>query len=93
MKLRPLGDRLVIKKVKPEEKTKSGIVLPDSAKEAPLIAEVVAIGEAISENKENKAGLKIGDRVIFSEYAGTEVDLEGDKVTILKLEDILAVVE
>lgn len=93
MKLRPLGDRLVIKKVKPEEKTKSGIVLPDSAKEAPLIAEVVAIGEAISEDKENKAGLKIGDRVIFSEYAGTEVDLEGDKVTILKLEDILAVVE
>lgn len=93
MKLRPLGYRLVIKKVKPEEKTKSGIVLPDSAKEAPLIAEVVAIGEAISEDKENKAGLKIGDRVIFSEYAGTEVDLEGDKVTILKLEDILAVVE
>lgn len=93
MKLRPLGDRLVIKKVKPEEKTKSGIVLPDSAKDAPLIAEVVAIGEAISEDKENKAGLKIGDRVIYSEYAGTEVDLEGEQVTILKLEDILAVVE
>ncbi len=93
MKLRPLGDRLVIKKVEAEEKTKSGIVLPDSAKDAPLIAEVVAIGEAISEDRENKAGIELGDKVIFSEYAGTEVDLEGEKVTILKLEDILAVVE
>ncbi len=87
MNLKPLGDRVVIKQVEAEEKTKSGIVIPTTAKEQPQIAEVLAIGEEITEE------LKVGDKVIFSKYGGTEVKLDGEELTILKLEDILAVVE
>ena len=93
MNLRPLGDRVVIKKVEAEEKTKSGIILPDSAKEQPQMAEVLAIGSDISNDEKRKEQIKLGDRVIFSQYAGTEIKLEGEEVTILKLSDILAVVE
>ena len=71
MKLRPLGDRVVIKKVEAEEKTKSGIVLPGSAKEQPQIAEVLAIGEDITKDEEKKDQIKVGDKVIFSQYSGT----------------------
>lgn len=93
MNLRPLGDRVVIKKVEAEEKTKSGIVLPGSAKEQPQIAEVLAIGEDISKDEKKKDQIKVGDKVIFSQYSGTEVKVDGEEVTILKLTDILAVVE
>ena len=93
MKLRPLGDRVVIKKVEAEEKTKSGIVLPGSAKEQPQIAEILAIGADIEKDEKKKDQIKVGDRVIFSQYSGTEVKLDGKEVTILKLSDILAVVE
>lgn len=93
MNIRPLGDRVVIKKLEAQEKTKSGIVLPNSAQEAPQLAEVLAVGTAISDDKEKKAEIKVGDRVIFSKYAGTEIKIEGKEVTILKLNEILAVVE
>lgn len=93
MNLRPLGDRVVIKKVEAEETTKSGIVLPGSAKEQPQIAEVIAIGEDITKDEEKKDQIKVGDRVIFSQYSGTEVKIDGNELTVLKLEDILAVVE
>ena len=93
MNLRPLGERVVIKKVEAEEKTKSGIVLPGSAKEQPQIAEVVAIGLDITNDDKKKDQIKVGDKVIISQYAGTEVKLENQEFTVLKLEDILAVVE
>jgi chaperonin GroES len=94
MKIRPLADRVVIKKVEAEEKTASGIVLPGAAKEQPQIAEVVEVGPGgIVDGKEVKMELKVGDKVIFSKYAGTEVKLEDQEYTILKQSEILAVVE
>ncbi|WP_313757936.1 co-chaperone GroES [Tissierella sp.] len=93
MNLRPLGDRIVIKKVEVEEKTKSGIVLPSTAKEQPQMAEVVAIGADITNDEKKKDQIKVGDKVIFSKYAGTEIKVDGEELTILKLADILAIVE
>ncbi len=93
MNLKPLGDRIVIKKVEVEEKTKSGIVLPSTAKEQPQMAEVVAIGADITNDEKKKDQLKVGDKIIFSKYAGTEIKIDNEEITILKLADILAVVE
>ncbi len=94
MKIRPLADRVVIKKVEAEEKTASGIVLPGTAKEQPQIAEVVEVGPGgIVDGKEIRMELNIGDKVIYSKYAGTEIKLEGQEYTILKQSEILAVVE
>jgi len=93
MNLKPLGDRVVIKKVEVEEKTKSGIVLPSSAQEQPQMAEVVAVGSDILNDEKKKDQIKVGDTVIFSKYAGTEVTVDGEELNILKLSDILAVVE
>ncbi|MGL5506883.1 MAG: co-chaperone GroES [Paraclostridium sp.] len=94
MKIRPLADRVVIKRVEAEEKTASGIVLPGTAKEQPQMAEVVEVGPGgIVDGKEVTMELKVGDRVIYSKYAGTEVKLEGQEYIILKQSEILAVVE
>lgn len=93
MNLRPLGDRVVIKKIEAEEKTRSGIVLPSAAKEQPQMAEVIAIGIEIDNDEKTKGQLKVGDKIIFSKYAGTEIKVENQEVTILKFSDILAVVE
>ncbi|MBL4937206.1 co-chaperone GroES [Clostridium sp. YIM B02515] len=94
MKVRPLGDRVVIKKLEAEEKTKSGIVLTGAAKERPQEAEVVAVGPGgMVEGKEVKMEVKVGDKVLYSKYAGTEVKVDGEEYTILKQDDILAVVE
>lgn len=93
MNLRPLGDRVVIKKVEAEEKTKSGIVLPSSAKEQPQMAEVLAIGAEVENDEKTKGQLKVGDKIIFSKYAGTEIKVENQEVTVLKFSDILAVIE
>lgn len=94
MKIRPLGDRVVIKKLEADETTKSGIVLPGSAKEKPQQAEVVAVGPGgFVDGKEIKMELKVGDKVLFSQYSGTEVKLDGEEYTILKQDNILAVVE
>jgi chaperonin GroES len=93
MNLKPLGDRVIIKKIEAEEKTKSGIVLPSSAKEDPNMAKVVAIGDGILKDEKKKDEIKVGNTVIFSQYAGTEVKVDGEEYTILKLTDILAVVE
>ena len=92
MKIRPLADRVVIKKLEAEEKTASGIVLPGTAKEQPQMAEVIEVGPGgIVDGKEME--LKVGDKVIFQKYAGTEVKIEGNEYTILRQSDILAVVE
>lgn len=94
MKIKPLADRVVIKMLEAEEKTKSGIVLPGSAKEQPQMAEVIEVGPGgIVDGKEIKMEVKVGDRVIFSKYAGNEVKLEGVDYTILRQSDILAVIE
>lgn len=93
MKLKPLGERVVIKKVEAKEKTKSGIVLPSSAKEQPQMAEIVAIGDEITNDEKKKDQIKVGDKVIFSKYAGTEIKLDDEEFTVLKLEDVLAVVQ
>ena len=94
MKIRPLGDRVVIKKLEAEETTKSGIVLPGSAKEKPQEAEVVAVGiGGTVDGKEVKMEVKVGDKVLFSQYAGNEVKIDNKDYTILKQDDILAVIE
>lgn len=94
MNIKPLGDRVVIKKLENEETTKSGIVLPGTAKEKPQMAEVVAVGPGgIVEGKEVTMLVKVGEKVIFSKYAGTEVKYDGQEYTILRQDDILAVVE
>ena len=92
--LRPLGDRIVIELVESEEKTASGIVLPDSAKEKPQEGKVVAVGNGrVLENGERVAlDVAVGDRIIFSKYAGTEVKYQGVEYLILRENDILAVV-
>ena len=94
MKLKPLGDRVVIKQLEAEEKTKSGIVLPGSAKEKPQEAEVVSVGPGgMVDGKEVTMHVKTGDRVIYSKYAGTEVKIDSVEYIIVKQNDILAIVE
>jgi chaperonin GroES len=94
MNIRPLGDRVVIKRVEAEETTKSGIVLPGAAKEKPQEAEVVAVGPGgLVNGKEINMEVKVGDRILFSKYAGNEVKMNGAEYTILKQDDILAVIE
>ncbi len=95
MKLKPLYDRVVVKKVEMEQKTAGGIILPDTAKEESQIGEVVAVGEGkLLENGEVRPlKVKEGDKVLFSKYAGNEVELDGEKLLIIREEDILAIVE
>lgn len=94
MNIKPLGDRVVIKKLEAETTTKSGIVLTGTAKEQPQEAEIVAIGPgAIVEGKRVEMEVKVGDKVLYSKYAGTEVKVSGEEFTILKQDDILAIVE
>lgn len=94
MRIKPLADRVVIKMVEAEEKTKSGIILTGSAKEQPQMAEVIEVGPGgMVEGKEVKMEVKKGDRVIFSKYAGTEVKLDGEEYVILRQNDILGIVE
>ena len=94
MKLVPLGDRVVLKQSVAEETTKSGIVLPGQAKEKPQVAEVIAVGPGgVVDGKEVVMQVKVGDKVIYSKYAGTDVELEGEKYIIVKQNDILAIVE
>ena len=91
MKIKPLADRVVIKMLESEETTKSGIVLPGAAKEKPQLAEVVAVGPGgVIDGKEVKMEVAVGDKVLMSKYAGTEVKLDGVEYIILKQSDILA---
>ena len=93
MNIKPLGDRVVIKMIEMEETTKSGIVLPGTAKEKPQVAEVVAVGPGgLVDGKEVSMQVKAGDRVLISKYAGTEVKMDNVEYTILKQGDILAIV-
>ena len=94
MKLVPLGNKIVLKQLEAEETTKSGIVLPGQAKEKPQEAEVIAVGPGgVVEGKEVKMEVAVGNKVIYSKYAGTEVKLDGEEYIIVKQSDILAIVE
>ena len=94
MNVKPLGDRVVIKNVEMEETTKSGILLTGTAKEKPQMAEVLAVGPGgMVDGNEVVMTLKVGDKVIASKYAGTEVKVEGEEFTLLRQSDILAIVE
>ena len=94
MNIKPLFDRVVIKMVEAEETTKSGIILAGNAKEKPQVAEIVAVGPGgVVEGKEITMQVKVGDRVLISKYAGTEVKLDGQEYTILRQNDILGIVE
>ena len=94
MNLKPLADRVVIKLVEVEETTKSGIVLPGSAKEKPQVAEVMAVGPGgIVDGKDVEMYVEVGDKVITSKYSGTEIKIDNVEYTIVKQSDILAIVE
>ena len=94
-KLRPLGDKILVKRVEAETKTKSGIVLPDSAKEKPKRGKVLAVGtgKRLDNGTTTPVTLKTGDEVLFTSYAGTEIKLDGEEVMIMSEDDVLAVVE
>ena len=94
MKLKPLLDRVVLKSTEAEETTKSGIILTGSAKEKPVVSEVVAVGPGgVVDGKEVTMHVKAGDKVIYSKYAGTEVKFDGEEMILVRQNDILAVVE
>ena len=95
MALKPLGDRIVVKRLDAQEKTKSGLVLPDSAREKPQEGKVIAVGTGrlLDEGGVKPLEIKSGDRVLYGKYSGTEVSLEGEEYLILREEDVLAVVQ
>lgn len=94
MNIRPLADRVVIKMVPAEETTKSGIILSSAAQEKPQVAEVIAVGPGgVVDGKDIVMELKVGDKVLIDKYAGRQIKLDGEEVTILKQGDVLAVVE
>lgn len=95
MGIRPLQDRVIVKRLKEEEKTKGGIIIPDSAKEKPVEGKVIAVGNGKVTDKGDvrKLDVKVGDRVLFGKYSGTEVKIEGEEHLILREDDILGVIE
>lgn len=94
MNIKPLADRVVIKMLEAEETTKSGIILAEASKEKPQVAEIVAVGPGgFVDGHEVKMELKVGDKVLISKYAGTEVKLDGEEYTIVRQSDVLAIVD
>jgi chaperonin GroES len=95
MNVRPIGDRVIVRRVEADQKTKGGIVLPDTAKEKPKEGKVVAVGpgKILDNGKTSSMSLNEGDKIIFSSYAGTEVKIDGEEYLIMKEDDVLAVLE
>ena len=94
MAIRPLHDRVIVQRVKEEEKTKGGIIIPDSAKEKPVEGEVLAVGNGkVVDGKLQTPDVKAGDRILFGKYSGTEVKIDGEEHLILREDDILGVLE
>jgi len=93
MKIRPLRDRLIVRRLEEEEKTKGGIIIPDSAKEKPLSGEVVAVGngKVLEDGRVVPLEVKAGDKVLFGKYSGSEIKVEGEELLMLKEDDILGV--
>ena len=95
MKVRPLHDRLIVKRLEEEEKTKGGIIIPDSAKEKPVEGKVIAVGDGKMKDDGTKIPLemKVGNRVLFAKFAGTEVKIDGEELLMMREDDILAIIE
>jgi len=95
MNIRPLHDRIIVKRLESEEKTKGGIIIPDSAKEKPIEGEIVAVGNGkiLEDGSVRKLEVKAGDRVLFGKYSGTEVKLDGEERLIMREDDILCVID
>jgi chaperonin GroES len=95
MKIRPLQDRVIVKRVEEEEKTKGGIIIPDTAKEKPMEGKVIAVGKGklMEDGKVHALDVKAGDRVLFGKYSGTEVKIDGEEHLIMREDDILGVIE
>ena len=93
MKFKPLQDRILVKRLEESEKTKGGIIIPDTAKEKPSEGEVIAVGAGAlnSDGKRNPIDVKAGDKILFSKYSGDEVKIEGDDLIIIKEEDIIGI--
>jgi chaperonin GroES len=94
-KIRPLQDRIIVKRVQEEEKTKGGIIIPDTAKEKPIEGKVIAVGngKVQEDGKVRPLDVKAGDRILFSKYAGTEIKIDGEEHLIMREDDILGVIE
>ena len=95
MKIRPLQDRVILKRIEEEEKTKGGIIIPDTAKEKPQEGKVVAVGKgkANEDGKITPLDVKVNDRVLFGKYSGTEINIDGEELLIVREEDILGIIE
>jgi len=95
MKIRPLQDRVIVKRVEEEAKTKGGIIIPDTAKEKPMEGLVIAVGKGktADDGKLIKPDVKAGDRILFGKYSGTEVKIDGDELLIMREDDILGILE
>ncbi len=95
MQLRPLNDRVVVKRLEEETKTAGGIIIPDTAKEKPIQGEVMAVGngKVMEDGTRRALDVKAGDRVLFGKYAGTDIKVEGEELLIMREDDILAIVE
>ena len=95
MKVKPLQDRILVKRLEEEEKTKGGIIIPDSAKEKPQEGKVVAVGDGktLESGQKAKLTVKAGDKILFGKYSGTEIKIEGEELLILREDDVLAIVE
>ena len=95
MKLKPLHDRVIVRRIEEEEKTKGGIIIPDTAKEKPVEGKVVAVGKGklLENGKRQPLEVKKGDRILFGKYAGTEIKIEGEENLIMREDDIIAIVE
>ncbi len=95
MKMRPLQDRVIVRRIEEEEKTKGGIIIPDTAKEKPQEGKVIAVGKGkvTEDGKVIPLDVKVGDRILFGKYSGTEVKIEGEEHLIMREEDILGIIE
>ncbi len=95
MKVKPLHDRVIVKRVDEEEKTKGGIIIPDTAKEKPVEGEIIAVGDGkvADDGKKIALEVKAGDKVLFGKYAGTEIKIEGEEYLIMREDDIIAIIE
>ena len=95
MKIRPLHDRVIVKRESEEEKTKGGIIIPDTAKEKPVEGKVIAVGagKLMDDGKKHPLEVKKGDRVLFGKYAGTDIQIEGEEHLIMREDDIIAIIE
>lgn len=95
MRIRPLQDRIVVSRIADQEKTKGGIIIPDTAKEKPIEGKVLAVGNGrvLEDGSVRKLDVKVGDRVLFGKYGGTDVTIEGEELLILREDDVLGVVE